>query len=455
MLHAWSSGLVKAMSEAVSKERTYNYLRQIKGAVAYRAVAMAASFLAVPLMIRYLGQEQFGVWSTLLSVMSWIVFFDLGIGNGLRNKVAEALATNQRTEAANFIASGYSLIGLIALLLWAIVTTASFFIPWQMVFNTQAISEATLRLTVQIAVFFIVLNFWIGLIGALLGAIQKTSLIALGQLISNVLALMLVFILIKATQASISNLAFAYGVSLVIANVLLSLWFYQRHPELRPKPHLDKLHVNPLLSVGLQFFVIQIAVLVIFTTDKMLITQLFGPEYVTQYEVVFRLFSVITFIHALIMAPLWSAYTDAYHRRDIAWIKYMLHKQMEVYCGVVLAVIVMGLLARPIIALWIGDEVVVSLSLVVTMGLFVLVSTWNGIYAMLVNGIGKIKVQLYTAVIAMLLNIPLALLFTKYFGFGLNGVVLATFISLLLAAVALPIQAHFIVRDGIRGVFNG
>jgi O-antigen/teichoic acid export membrane protein len=102
------------MTEAVSRERTHNYLRQIKGAVVYRAVAMAASFITIPLMIGYLGQEQFGVWSTLLTVMSWIIFFDLGIGNGLRNKVAESLAKNERYEAGSYIASGYTLIGLIA-----------------------------------------------------------------------------------------------------------------------------------------------------------------------------------------------------------------------------------------------------------------------------------------------------------------------------------------------------
>lgn len=124
----------------------------------------------------------------------------------------------------------------------------------------------------------------------------------------------------------------------------------------------------------------------------------------------------------------------------------MLRKQMVVYCGVVLAVIVMGLLARPIIALWIGHELEVSLPLVVTMGLFVMVSTWNNVYAMLVNGIGKIKAQIYTAVIAMLLNIPLALIFTKYFALGLSGVVLATCVSLLFAAVVLPIQVHRMVR---------
>lgn len=442
------------MSEAVSKERSHNYLRQIKGAVVYKAVAMAASFLAIPLMIGYLGQEQFGVWSTLLTVMSWIVFFDLGVGNGLRNKVAEALAKNDKAEAANYIASGYSLIGLIALLLWAAITAASFFIPWQSVFNTHAIAETTLRLTVQIATFFVALNFWIGLIAALFGALQKTSLTALGQLISNVLALMLVFVLTQTTAASITKLAFVYGISLVTANILLSLYFYQRNPELRPKPYLDKQHASPLLSVGLQFFIIQLAVLVIFTTDKMLITQLFGPQHVTQYEVVFKLFSVISFAHTLITAPLWSAYTDAYHRTDIAWIKQMLRKQLAVYCGVILAVILTGLLAKPIIAVWVGHELDVTLPLVATIGLFVLVSIWNNIYATFVNGIGRIKAQLCTAVIAMLLNIPLALLFTQYFGFGLSGIVLATCVSLLIAAVVLPIQVYGIVRDGTRGIFE-
>lgn len=438
------------MTEAVSKARTRNYLRQIKDAVAYRAVAMAASFLTIPLMIGYLGQEQFGVWSTLLTVMSWIVFFDLGIGNGLRNKVAESLAKNEQTEAACYIASGYTLIGLIALAVWVIVTVTSYFIPWQTVFNTHAIPEATLRTTVQIAAFFIVLNFWIGLIGALLGAVQKTSLVALGQLITNLAVLGLVFVLTKTTDASISQLALVYGLSLVLANILLSLWFYRRHPELRPHPYLDRRHVRPLLHVGLQFFIIQFAVLVIFTTDKVLITQLFGPQYVTQYEVVFKLFSVITFVHTLVSAPLWSAYTDAYHRGDFTWIEGMLRKQLMVFGGVTLAVLALGLSARPIIAVWIGRELVVSLPLIIVMGIFVLISIWNNVFAMLVNGIGKIRLQLYTAVVAMLVNIPLSIFFATHLGLGLSGIVLGTICSLLLAAVALPIQVHFLITPGIK-----
>ncbi|MFH7321198.1 lipopolysaccharide biosynthesis protein [Desulfurivibrio sp. D14AmB] len=438
------------MEELVSKERTRNYLRQIKGAVVYRAVAMGASFLAIPLMIGYLGQEQFGVWSTLLTVMSWLVFFDLGVGNGLRNKVAESLAKNIKGEAGNYVASGYTLIGLIALGLWVVVTLASYIIPWQTVFNTRAISEAELRFTAQIVSFFILLNFWVGLIGALLGAVQKTSLVALGQLIANMLILGLLLVLTRTTDSAISWLAMVYGVSLVSANILLSLWFYRRYPELRPRPSLDRRHVSPLLALGLQFFVIQLAVLVIFTTDKMLITQLFGPQHVTPYEVVFKLFSVITFIHALISAPLWSAYTEAYHRGDFVWIKFMLRKQLLIFGVIWLLGIALLLSSKAIIVLWIGQELEVSWSLLAAMGFFVLIVVWNNIYAVFVNGIGKIRVQLYTAVVAMLVNIPLSVFFAKYLGLGLSGIVMGTICGLLLAAVALPVQVHRLIGARIK-----
>ncbi|WP_020485688.1 lipopolysaccharide biosynthesis protein [Methylomonas sp. MK1] len=437
------------MTDTVSSERTRNYLRQIKVSVIYKAVSMAASFCAIPLMIDYLGQEQFGVWSTLLTVMSWIVFFDLGIGNGLRNKVAEALANNDRLEAVHYISSGYSLIGVIALIVWAVVTSASFFIPWQMVFNSQAIPEETLLITVQISAFFILLNFWIGLISALLGAVQKSSLIALGPLISNILTLTLIFVLTKLTDASICNLAVVYGVSMVIANLILSFRFFQYNPELLPSFFWDKHHIRPLLSVGMQFFVIQLAVLVIFTTDKLLIIQLFGPEYVTEYEVVFKLFSMISFAHALVSAPLWSAYTEAYHRNDTSWIRSMLRKQLMVLLCTAVLVLILVFTAQFLVSVWISPELNVSFFLIIAMGLFVLISSWNNVFAMLVNGIGKIRVQLYAAIIAMLINIPLALFFTNQLGLGSYGVVLATCISLLFVGIALPIQVLYLIRNQI------
>lgn len=440
------------MSEAVTVERTKNYLRQIKGSVLYKGGAVAASFLAIPVMISYLGVAQFGVWSTLLTIMSWVVFFDLGVGNGLRNKVAESLATGRHDLAQAYISSAYSMIALVALALWVLFFSLAYAVSWQRIFNTMAIEEHELRYSVQVAMSFMLINFWVGLITALLGAVQKNALVSLGQLFTNVFALLAVYVLSFFKVGCVSTLAWIYGFALVGGNFILTFWFYSRYKFLVPGFLLARKHVTPLLSVGIQFFIIQLAVLVVFTTDKILITQFFGPEHVTEYEVVFKLFSVVTFLHTLISSPLWSAYTDAYHRGDNAWIKKMLRTQLKLYVVVVFGLCCLVFLAKFIIGVWIGGDFEVSRSLVIFVAVFVAVSTWNNVFAIMLNGVGLVKIQLYTALAAMLVNIPLALLLVKGFGMGVGGVVLAASLSLIFSAIFLPIQVFRLIggREGLK-----
>lgn len=435
------------MPENVTVERTNNYLRQVKGSVLYKGAAVVASFLIIPIMISYLGVVQFGIWSTMLTIMSWVVFFDLGIGNGLRNKVAESLAKDQPDEARSYISSAYSLIGLIALGLWGIFFFVSYSVSWQGVFNTRVVAEDDLRYAVQVAVSFVLVNFWVGLITALLGAVQRSALISLGQLFTNAFALLVTYFLYCFTAASIGKLAWMYGVGLLGGNLLLTAWFYRNYKFLVPGLYLRREHLTPLLSVGVRFFIIQLAVLVVFTTDKILITQLFGPEHVTEYEVIFKLFSVITFLHTLISSPLWSAYTDAYHRKDNAWIVSMLRNQLKLYVAVIVGIICLVFLTKFIVGIWIGRDFKVSLALVAFVALFVAVTTWNNIFAIMLNGAGAINVQLYTALAAMVLNIPLALLMVNVFGMGVEGIVLAATLSLLFSAVLLPLQVFRLTRS--------
>ena len=442
------------VTQVISQNRTNNYIQQVKVSVVFKGLAVLASFLAVPLMIRYLGLERYGIWSTLLSIMSWVIFFDLGVGNGLRNKLAESLAKQQVSSAAEYISSGYSWIGLVSLLIFTLFGMAAFLIPWQSVFNTQSVSTAMLRNAVLLAAFFVLLNLWLGLINQILNAVQKTSVVVLGQLISNASALLFVYVLVQTTETSLLLIVAAYGLSMALANLWLSLWFYLRHTELRPRLSFDRQNIQPLLSVGLKFFLIQIAVLIIYTTDKILITQLLGPQYVTEYDVVFKLFSIITILHGLLTAPLWSAYTDAYHRADFDWIKNTLRKQLFILVGITIATIAMVLFAEPIIIWWLGDFTV-SLWLVISMGGFILVSAWSNIYACLLNGIGEIKVQLITACIAMLINIPISIVLVKFLNFGIHGVVLASCLSLSIFAVVGPLQAMSIFANRKRVLDQG
>jgi O-antigen/teichoic acid export membrane protein len=147
----------------------------------------------------------------------------------------------------------------------------------------------------------------------------------------------------------------------------------------------------------------------------------------------------------MVSMPLWSAYTDAFHRNDFGWIKNMLRKQLKIFGCVIVAACLLTWLAEPIISVWIGPNLVVSSHLILAMAIFVVISCWNNIYAMFVNGIGQIKLQLYTAIVAMFINIPLSIYFAKHTELGLSGIVAGTICSLLLAAIALPLQVYYLI----------
>lgn len=436
-----------SLNTTTSNARSANYFRQLIGSLVFKLLAIGINFLTVPFMIKYLGIEQYGIWSTLLSILSWVILFDIGIGNGLRNKISESLAKNNLEDAINYISTAYVILGFISIALLSIFFLVSGFIPWQSVFNTSVVSNQELKYVINTVVFFIILNFWLNLINQVFNGLQKTSLVVFNQLLSNLFSLISVYVLYKFFDSSLLKLSFAYGVSLVISSALLSVWFYSKNRELTPQiKRYSKQFVKSITSLGLKFFIIQIAVVVIFTTDKVLITQLFGPKYVTSYDVVFKLFSVINIAYGLIAAPLWSAYSDAYHRGDLQWIKNNIKIQLKIYILIIIITALLILFTKKIISLWIGENLTTDVSLIISMGLFTLVTTWNNIFASFINASNQLSVQIYTSIIAIIINIPLSILIVQYFHLGVSGIVIGTNLSLSLFAVFGAKQTYNILR---------
>lgn len=436
------------MSNSISENRSKNYIKQLKGSFLFKGLAILGSFLSIPLMIKYLGIEQYGVWSTLLSIVSWIILFDIGIGNGLRNKISESLAKEDKEEAHSYISTAYTIIGVISVILIIIFLVASEYIVWQKVFNITSISNQELQNVVNITAIFLFLNFWLSLINQVFNGFQKTSLVIFNQFLSNILLLLGVFILYTFYESSLIKLAFTYGISFILSSLILSFWFFKENREFIPKIKSFGLnYTKSITSLGFRFFIIQIAVIVIFTTDKILITQLFGPEYVTSYDVIFKLFSIITIIHSILMAPLWSAYSDAFHRNDIVWIKKTIKNQLMIYLLIVLGTILLAFLTKPIIYIWIDKEFIVDNILIIAMALFILISTWNNMFAFFINAINQLNTQIYTSLVAICVNIPLSIYFVKYFKMGTYGVVFATCISLSFFALFGSLQVYRIIRS--------
>lgn len=57
------------------------------------------------------------------------------------------------------------------------------------------------------------------------------------------------------------------------------------------------------MGLGLKFFIIQIATVVLYETSNLIIAQLFGPAQVTPYNVAGKYFGIIPMVMGIIMTP--------------------------------------------------------------------------------------------------------------------------------------------------------
>src|ERR1700761_6735066 len=74
---------------------------------ALRAISIVISFLIVPYSLNLLDTNKYGIWLAISSTVSWISILDIGLANGLRNKVAEYIARQEFGEAKIAISSTY------------------------------------------------------------------------------------------------------------------------------------------------------------------------------------------------------------------------------------------------------------------------------------------------------------------------------------------------------------
>jgi len=98
--------------------------------------------------------------------------------------------------------------------------------------------------------------------------------------------------------------------------------------------------------------------------------------------------------------------------------------------------VLMLLLSDDVYLYWVNIQVPFSYSLLLCC--YVIISTWNNLFAYFLNGIGKMKVQLCTSIIAACVFLTGSLLMGPVW--GVNGIAGAMCLSLLISSVALPIQ---------------
>jgi len=436
-------------------ERSLRAKKNIVASFVLKSLGIIVSLLLVPLTLDYLDKTRYGIWLTLTSILGWMYFFDIGLGNGLRNKFAETKVYGNVEQGRMYVSTTFALLAIISAGLLLLFATINPFLDWTKILNTEASLAHELGKTVLIVFVFFCLQFVFRLVSTILSADQKPAMSDFLSLCSSALSLGIIFILTKITAGSLLFVSFVFSATPVLVFFIAAIVMFRgKYKEYTPSvKFVNFSQISDLLGLGVKFFIIQLAGLVLFTTTNIIISQLFGPAEVTPYNIAFKYFSVITMAFSIIVSPFWTAYTDAYHKKEVIWIKQATKKIVVIWGLSCLILAVMVISANWVYHLWVGPKISVPVSLSIMIALFVAISSWNSIFASFINGVGKVKLQLYYAVSVGFINIPLSIVLAKLLN-GVEGIVLSTCLCLIIGSIWAPIQYLKIINGTAKGIWN-
>jgi O-antigen/teichoic acid export membrane protein len=451
----------KAIHKAYNKvgiksDRTKNITKHVLLSFVYKGGSILASFLLVPLTINYLDTENYGIWLTLSSFIAWFSFFDIGLGNGLRNKFAEAKAKGDMTLAKGYVSSAYFTIGAVSLSLIIIFTLLNFFIDWTKVFNASPSLQKDLSLLMPIVFGFFCLQLVVKLITTIYTADQHHSMQGKINFFTQAGSLLLIWIMTKTSESSL----LVFGVIFSALPVVILIWFNlfafnKRYIDFKPSIKFwKKEYLKEIFGLGMKFFMIQMAGIVLFSTDNFIISHLYGPQSVVPFNIAFKYLSIANMAMAIILTPYWSSITDAYTKNDYEWIKKSM-KSLTMFSIISSVVICIMILISPFVyELWIGSDLQIPFSLTIYIGLFFILTIFYAPYTYFINGTGKVYLQLISIVSTSIINIPLSVFFAKNLNFGVSGVIIATIICLIPHIILCPIQYSKIINKKAYGIWN-
>ena len=420
-----------------------------------KVAVLLCSLIMVPITLNYLNAENYGIWMAMTSILYWFAFFDVGLGNGMRNYLSEAISRQDYIKARSYFSTAIFLLAIIAVLIGILSIIIIFQLDLNHIFNTHIMSNKSLAYIMVVAISFSLIQFVAKNVGMVYIAMQRYAIndfiVFIGQLISTII----VYIITKTTESHLIYIVIAITSIPALVFILASIPLLKQHPQLKPSiKSIDFASAKKIIGKGLGFFIIQItSCLVIFGSANILISHYCGPEQVTVYNISYKLFNILIIIYTIIISPLWNAYTDASVKNDYAWIRKIFKKSIYLWAASLLLGLLMLLISGWFFKKWVGNSVDIPLGVSISILIYVCMFNFNNCVTYLINGLNKIKIQIITSILGTIIYLIAVCFFIKG-TYGIYGISISMCVVYTLMSLVHLYQCNLLAKNKAHGIWN-
>lgn len=418
----------------MSRIRGSSFARNVIWNFAGTTLPLIAGLVAIPILVRSLGVDRFGVLSIAWMAIGYFSLFDLGLGRALTHLVAEHLGGERESDIPELAGAGLLLMLLLGILAALIVIAFS---PWLLrnvlhvhdsLYSDALDSFYLLAMSVPLVIVST------GIRGILEGYhrfdLSNRVRIPLG--VFTFLGPMLTLPFSKNLAPAVAMLVLVRLVSMVV----FINYCGKVVPELFKKMRLQHRYIRSLLGFGGWMTISNVVGPLMVYLDRFLIGMVLSVAavsyYTVPYDLATRLWVIPTSLVG-VMFPAASATFFSDHSRTV-----VLYEKTATYCFILLFPIVLAIVAfgKEGLALWL-DANFASQSVFVLeyLSMAVFINCFGQIAFGLIQAGGRADI---TAKFHLLeLPVYLAMLWWLLKSYGINGVAIAWLVRVIIDAVVL------------------
>ena len=418
-----------------------------------KVLSILISILSVPLTLNYLNQDVYGIWLTIFSIMNWLMYFDGGLGSGLKNKITESKAHNEIKKIKTFVSTSYFILTITVFILIILFSIINNFLDWNLILNVNILKY---NFNNFIFYIFIILcfQFLFRLIESILIADQRSSEADFINFISSIISISFFYFFKNNFNDKLLFTGITFCLTPVLVNFIYSIILFKfRYKDYSPSvKYIEIGHYKELMKLGSKFFIIQICNLITIGTINLLISNSVNPSMFVVYNLTYKYFGFTLMGFTVITNSIFTSFNDAYNNADFFWIKKSVQQIQYVSYFIIFIILLLVIFSKTILNIWVGNTIYISSSTILLMALYYIIIIIVTVYSTFISGIGKIKIAYYFSILNTILFLPVTYFSGKYF--GLNGILVSQIILNSPGLFWLPKQYNLIINKNAKGIWN-
>lgn len=405
-----------------SKSRSYIFASNTSVNLFFKIIAALIGFLFTPILVNYLGVDNYGLWIFVQSFISYFAIFTSGIPGGVVKFISENKENDsEKNKIINIALLFYCSIGII-------ISSIMFFGGDYLIsfFKLSQNQQSEISLMLKIGAIYILFSWPINVFQAYLTAMIKFTLINIINLINIIFGFIVLFTCLYL-KLDLPLVYMFYCITTLLINSFYILYSKLSIKGLRLSfRNYDFQLGKSLFTFTIGLLILEIISAIALQTDTFIIAYFLPVANIAYYNITTKITYLFRGnIYSVLLQVISPMIFEAQKMKDEIFIRKMIVKGTRYFIMILIPLVsLLMIIMKPFIYLWMGPEFGEYGdwgSLYMAQFLF---SPITAIMGSVMIGLSKLKPLQIMSLIMVLINLLLSIIFVKSIGF--MGVIIGT-----------------------------